>query len=66
MVESDEIDKPAEMANNTPEPLARPSTQPREILSSDLLQGSKEIWIRHGEENYRLRLTRSGKLILQK
>jgi hemin uptake protein HemP len=66
MVEIDEIDKHEEMANNTSQPPVRPSGQPREFLSSDLLQGSKEIWIRHGEELYRLRLTRSGKLILQK
>jgi hemin uptake protein HemP len=38
----------------------------REVHSVDLLRGEKEIWIRHGEEIYRLRLTKSGKLILQK
>jgi hemin uptake protein HemP len=38
----------------------------REFYSDDLLRGEKEIWIRHGEEIYRLRLTKSGKLILQK
>jgi hemin uptake protein HemP len=38
----------------------------QEISSEELLRGAKELWIRHGEEVYRLRLTRSGKLILQK
>ena len=38
----------------------------REIDSSSLLQGEKEILIRHGDEVYRLRLTKNGKLILQK
>jgi hemin uptake protein HemP len=54
------------MSNNTNPTPDKPSTQPREILSDDLLQGAKEIWIRHGNEVYRLKLTRSGKLILQK
>lgn len=39
---------------------------PRQITSAELLQGAREVWIRHGEELYRLRHTRSGKLILQK
>jgi hemin uptake protein HemP len=34
--------------------------------SSELLQGHREILIRHGEDTYRLRLTRNGKLILHK
>jgi hemin uptake protein HemP len=37
------------------------------ILSSDeLMQGATELQISHRGEVYRLRLTRSGKLILQK
>ena len=36
------------------------------IDSNDLFGGSKEIFIRHGEELYRLTITRNGKLILQK
>lgn len=37
------------------------------INSSDLFGGeTKEIFIRHGEEMYRLTITRNGKLILQK
>lgn len=39
---------------------------PRIVSSADLLQGFREIIIRHGDEDYRLRLTRAGKLILNK
>lgn len=34
--------------------------------SEELLRGQKEILIRHESEVYRLRVTRNGKLILQK
>jgi hemin uptake protein HemP len=38
-----------------------------EVLSSELLfQGQREVWIEHEGERYRLRITRRGKLILQK
>ena len=40
--------------------------EPRVIASETLLQGAREIIIRHGSEDYRLRLTRVGKLILNK
>ncbi|WEK51222.1 MAG: hemin uptake protein HemP [Candidatus Kaistia colombiensis] len=39
---------------------------PRVIASEDLLRGAREIIIRHVGEDYRLRLTRAGKLILNK
>ncbi|MEX2138238.1 MAG: hemin uptake protein HemP [Pirellulales bacterium] len=39
---------------------------PAVIQSADLLHGTKEVFIAHGSELYRLRVTRSGKLILQK
>jgi len=50
---------------------ARAARQPgrdgrRTLRSEDLLQGQVEVLIEHGVEVYRLRLTRSGKLILQK
>jgi hemin uptake protein HemP len=38
----------------------------RTILSQDLLQGRREVIIQHGEQQYRLRLTNSNKLILVK
>ncbi|MFV0444888.1 MAG: hemin uptake protein HemP [Planctomycetaceae bacterium] len=41
--------------------------QESRILCSDqILNGRREVLIRHGTDVYRLRLTRQGKLILQK
>jgi len=45
----------------TPQPLGT-----RTVTSSELLQGSKELLIIHGQYIYRLRETRNGKLILHK
>ncbi|WP_207479426.1 hemin uptake protein HemP [Arenibaculum pallidiluteum] len=42
------------------------SGAPRILDSRDLLAGRKEIVIRHGTEDYRLRLTGLNKLILTK
>lgn len=39
---------------------------PQRIRSEDLLHGRQQIEIEHDGELYRLRLTRSGKLILTK
>lgn len=36
------------------------------IASESLFQGQREVLIRHGNDYYRLRITRNGKLILQK
>ena len=47
------------------EPTAPPASL-REINSRDLMLGQREIVIRHGNEAYRLSVTRSGKLILRK
>jgi len=38
----------------------------REVDSDQLFQGEKSIVIRHGEETYRLLVTRHNRLILQK
>ena len=54
------------MTQQPPKPTQPITSNRREIASTELLHGEKEIWIRHGEEMYRLRLTKSGKLILQK
>lgn len=35
-------------------------------FSDELFLGAREIWIRHGEETYRLTVTRNGRLILTK
>lgn len=49
-------------------PPASPSASrlPRQVTSAALLQGDREIQIVHGDEVYRLSLTRQGKLILHK
>jgi len=36
------------------------------VSSADLFRGGRELVIRHGSEEYRLRITRAGKLILTK
>jgi len=36
------------------------------VSSTDLFRGGREIVIRHAGEEYRLRITRTGKLILTK
>lgn len=50
------------------EPGDRPSglAEDRVLDSRELLGGAVEVRIVHGAETYRLRLTRNGKLILQK
>lgn len=42
------------------------SAQPPELPSETLFKGHKELHIRHAGEQYRSRITRSGKLILTK
>lgn len=49
--------------NRASEPADDSSNDPRIIDSHELLQGHVEILIRHGDEIYRLRETRNGKLI---
>ena len=45
---------------------ATPRPTRREVDSRALLEGSRELVIRHGEQEYRLRLTQNDKLILTK
>jgi hemin uptake protein HemP len=40
--------------------------QVRTLSSVSLFQGAREIAIEHGESTYRLKITRQGKLILNK
>ena len=40
--------------------------EPPRIPSTELLRGTRELVIQHGEDTYRLRLTRNDKLILTK
>jgi hemin uptake protein HemP len=50
---------------NPPRPVSRVDGQGvRHIASHDLLGDAKEIVIKHGGREYRLRVTQSGKLIL--
>ena len=44
----------------------RTSDDSRRINSQSLLAGAKEILIQHADQIYRLRETRSGKLIMHK
>lgn len=46
--------------------MPKPRPVPRIINSADILGGDREVVIQHGTEQYRLRLTRAGKLILNK
>jgi hemin uptake protein HemP len=48
------------------EPSAAVSPTPRTLSSPEILQGEKKVLITHGEEIYRLLVTRNDKLILQK
>lgn len=54
------------MSNSDQPPPLRVKQVVREITSSELLRDGNELLIRHGDELYRLKLTRNGKLILQK
>ncbi len=59
---------------NTPTPLphsvplasGQPPRLPDLVQAEHLFRGSQEILIAHNGETYRLRITRSGKLILTK
>lgn len=49
------------------EPDQTPAPDSRRLIPSDeLLAGSQEVLIMHEGQTYRLRVTRSGKLILHK
>jgi hemin uptake protein HemP len=43
-----------------------PVARPRVIRTEDLFGTKREVIIRHGQEEYRLRITRADKLILTK
>ena len=46
--------------------VAKPKTGGRVLDSEELFRGSREIVIQHGDRQYRLLVTKSGKLILNK
>lgn len=66
---SEVADNQQDTANNLP-PHERTSNgnanATRSIPSEDLFRGQRELLIEHSGEIYRLRLTRNGKLILNK
>ncbi len=45
---------------------ASPQARPRRLKVSELLAGEREAILEHGGQDYRLRITASGKLILTK
>ena len=54
-----------------PTPSARPAAGPRrlkvsELMAGELMAGEREAILEHGGQEYRLRITASGKLILTK
>jgi hemin uptake protein HemP len=53
-------------ARPEPSAAALPCPPRRRIASTDLIQGAREIVILHHGEEYLLRITKSGKLILTK
>ena len=57
---------PTASSEAIPNTAAQPSQQLPELDSLRLLQGHRELRIRHGNEIYRLRHTRNDKLILTK
>lgn len=54
------------MSEESERPQPPPKPIIREVTSDELLRGQTELLIRHGEELYRLKLTRNRKLILHK
>jgi hemin uptake protein HemP len=58
--------KPSDPDDSVPRPCDDPPPSPRIVRSEDLLAGAVEIHIQHAGEIYRMRRTRSGKLILYK
>jgi hemin uptake protein HemP len=57
---------PQDPSNDAPAPLGRPRDD-RQIWTTEQLLGKhREVLIQHGDDVYRLRITRHGKLILYK
>jgi hemin uptake protein HemP len=60
----DQHNKPPEVPPSTPQPL--PASDETVISSETLFGTQREVLIRHSDDLYRLRITRTGKLILTK
>jgi hemin uptake protein HemP len=62
---SSELDAPVS-GDQQPGEKAAPPSRARAITSSELLRDAREVIIIHRQEEYRLRITKQGKLILTK
>jgi hemin uptake protein HemP len=61
------MDKPANLNSQASKPAAGGSKDsPKVVSAHELFAGEREICIEHEGERYVLRITRRGKLILQK
>lgn len=49
-----------------PAAVPRPDAKPRRLKVSELLAGEREAILEHSGQDYRLRITANGKLILTK
>ncbi|HEX5958349.1 MAG TPA: hemin uptake protein HemP [Hyphomicrobiaceae bacterium] len=47
-------------------PRCQPGDRPRRLKVSELMGGEREVILEHRDQDYRLRVTASGKLILTK
>ncbi|QDU31786.1 hypothetical protein ETAA8_69460 [Anatilimnocola aggregata] len=45
---------------------AEPSKSPRIYTSAELFGNQREVWIEHGDQQYKLRITSTNKLVLNK
>lgn len=54
------------IAEKTPTPSVQPALQVRIVESTDIFRGQTEIMIKHEGVIYRMKITRQGKLILNK
>ena len=59
------IDKP-DRTDAATQVQQRPTAQPERLRVSDLFKGARELILEHGGQDYRLRITAAGKLILTK
>lgn len=58
---------PDSLNDDSDREVASSDSEPSRVLrATELFGGSREVWIEHDGERYRLRITRRGKLILQK
>ena len=53
-------------SNRIPAPTAAPARELKRVSTDDLIGPAREVLIRHAGCDYRLRITRQGKLILTK